>query len=343
MLRSVFIIGAGGLLLLAFWGTNRIPSILFIVLWSTGEHVLMPVRQSISIHAAKTGREGVAMGTTNAIGGIGQAMGHYSIPILFLTLRALGVIGPQEQSTIAIGAGDFSQYRAAFILGAALMLVGIIYCYRMEGTDLRVQRPRLFVRKRYWKYYVLEAFFGARKQVFLTFAPYVLIIQYNARAELVATLYGIWSLSSILVGPLFGKLLDKVGYRVIIIVDAIVLVALCLIYGFAHHVLPKNVAFYVVCVVFVLDAILFVVGLARAIYVRTLSDDSAEVTATLSVGISVNHFISILIAVAGGLLWERLGMETLFSLAGVFGIGSAVFAFSLPRRSRTAKKPRGNA
>lgn len=160
----------------------------------------------------------------------------------------------------------------------------------------------------------------------------MLIIHYGARTELIATLYGIWSLSTIFIGPLFGKLLDKVGYRVIIIVDAILLALLCVIYGFAHHILPSGTAFVVVCIVFVLDAILFVVGLARAMYVRSLSDTPEEVTATLSVGISVNHLISIVIAVAGGLLWERLGMETLFSIAGLFGVASAAFAFTLPRR-----------
>ena len=332
MLRSAFIVSAGGLLLLVFWGTNRIPSILFIVLWSTGEHLLMPVRQSISLHAARPGREGIAMGTTTSVVNVGQVIGQYAIPLIFLLVRATGLAGPETQGPISPGAGQFEPYRAAFLVAAVLMGVGVLISYRMEGASLPVRRPRLFVRKRYWKYYVLEAFFGARKQVFLTFAPYVLIIQYGARTELIATLYGIWSLATIFIGPLFGKLLDRVGYRVIIIVDAIVLSLLCLIYGFAHHVLPGNIAFVVVCVVFVLDAILFVVGLARAMYVRSLSETGEEVTATLSVGISVNHLISIVIAIVGGVLWERLGMETLFSVAGLFGVASAIFSFTLPRR-----------
>jgi predicted MFS family arabinose efflux permease len=96
---------------------------------------------------------------------------------------------------------------------------------------------------------------------------------------------------------------------------------------------PLNVAFAVVAVVFVLDAVLFVVGLARAMYVRSLSTSQEEVTSTLSLGISINHLISIVIAVAGGLLWERLGMETLFTIAALFGAASALFSFTLPRRA----------
>jgi predicted MFS family arabinose efflux permease len=267
MLRSALIVGTSGALLLVFWGTDRIPSILFIVLWSTGEHLIMPVRQSISMHIARKGREGLAMGTTASVGNIGQVIGHYTIPLLFLLLRAVGLLDT-SRGEVGLGLGSFGQYRAVFVVAAALMIVGVFLSYRIEGTNARVRRPRLFIRRRYWKYYVLEAFFGARKQVFLTFAPYVLIIHYGARTELIATLLGVWSLSSIVISPLFGRLLDRVGHRIILIIDAIVLTILCLVYGFAHHVLPAGAAFVVVCVVFVLDAILFVVGLARAKYER---------------------------------------------------------------------------
>ena len=342
MLRTAFVISTGGLLLLVLFGTARIPSILFIVLWSTGEHLLMPVRQSISIHAARPGNEGLAMGTTASVANIGQVVGHYSIPVLFLVLRSLGVFGADAGAERGAGAavepggGVFGPFQLAFLLAAILTTVGIALSFRVAATQRSVRRPRIFIRKRYWKYYVLEAFYGARKQVFLTFAPYVLIIVYGARTELIATLYGIWSLATIFVGPLFGKLLDKVGYRVILIVDATLLMLLCFVYGFAHRILPMDVAFVVVCIVFVLDAILFVVGMARAMYARTLSETQEEVTAALSTGISVNHLISIVIAIIGGVLWERLGMETLFTVAALFGAGSAVFSFTLPRvRART--------
>lgn len=338
MLRMAFIVSAGGLLLLAFWGTAKIPSILFIVLWSTGEHILQPIRQSISIHAAREGQQGLAMGMTSSVGNIGQVIGQYSVPLLFILLRAFGVIGGASSEVVAPGAGNPLPFRVAFIFAAVLMIAGVILSYVVPGANQRVRRPRLFVRKRYWKYYVLEAFFGARKQVFLTFAPYVLIIYYGARTELIATLYGIWSLASIFIGPMFGRLLDRVGYKVIIIADAAVLVLLCLAYGFAGHLLPHGTAFVVVCVVFVIDAILFVVGMARAMYARSLSSTQEEVTATLSVGISVNHLVSIIIAVAGGLLWERLGMETLFSVSAFFGLGSLIFAFTLPRRQKKAEE-----
>ena len=78
---------------------------------------------------------------------------------------------------------------------------------------------------------------------------------------------------------------------------------------------------------------LFMVGMARAKYVQTLSSSKEEVTTTLSAGISINHLISIIIAIAGGLLWESLGIEILFSMAALFGLGSFVFSLFLPSES----------
>ena len=79
---------------------------------------------------------------------------------------------------------------------------------------------------------------------------------------------------------------------------------------------------------------LFSAGMARAVYVRTLSDNQEELTGTLSTGISVNHLISVVIALLGGLLWERLGMEILFSAAAFFGIASLFYTMTLPGRKK---------
>jgi predicted MFS family arabinose efflux permease len=128
--------------------------------------------------------------------------------------------------------------------------------------------------------------------------------------------------------------MDRVGFRRIIVIDAFLQIPLCLFYGFAHRVLPRGVAYAVICVVFVLDALLFAVGMARALYVKSLSSSQDEVTSTLSTGISINHLVSIMIAVAGGLLWEVLGTEALFSIAAFFGLCSFVFSLTLPTPAR---------
>ncbi|MBF9018566.1 MULTISPECIES: MFS transporter [unclassified Oceanispirochaeta] len=319
IVRISFFIALLGMAGLAFATEARWMAVTLIVLWSTGEHLMMPVRQSISIHSAIPGKEGVAMGLTRSAGNIGSVIGFYMVSLIFM------------------GFGHFEElmtYRVVFGLGALFTLAGLLFTLRLGQSEGHVKRPRMMLLPKYRKYYILEMFFGARKQVFMTFAPYVLILNYGASTQLIATLYGIFSLANIFMNPVMGKLVDTIGHKAVLILDSFLLILLCFLYGFAHHLFPGEWAFRVICVVFVLDAMLFSAGIARAVYVRTLSDNQEELTGTLSTGISVNHLISVVIALLGGLLWERLGMEILFSAAALFGIASLFYTMTLPGRKK---------
>ncbi|MBN2655585.1 MAG: MFS transporter [Spirochaetales bacterium] len=308
-----------GLLGLGFFGMNVAPAIVLIVLWSTGEHMLMPIRNSITLHLARAGKEGLAMGTVGSAGNAGQLAGYYLVPLIFLLVRRFGGELPETLP-----------YRATYLIGALILLGGIIMTAKMKNRDDHVKKQKITFSRKFTRYYILEMFFGARKQVFLTFAPYVLIMNYGAKTEYIAFLYSLWSLGNIFLNPLLGRLMDKVGYKVILVADTVILFVLCLVYGFSHRLFDEHTAFIVVSTAFVLDAMLFMVGMARAKYVKTLSESKEEVTTALSAGISINHLISIVIAIAGGLLWESLGLEMLFSMAAFFGLGSFIFSLSLP-------------
>ncbi|MDD8046683.1 MAG: MFS transporter [Verrucomicrobiota bacterium] len=314
IVRLAVLTSAVGMFTLSGLGAYRFPAILGIIIWSTGEHMLMPLKQSIAVHNARPGKEGLAMGSIASMANIGAAIGYYGTPLLFFLLPKIVPIS------------NTNLFRVAFLIAALVLVWGFLLSLRMGRDERVMKRNRFLFRKKFTKYYFLEVFFGARKQVFLSFAPYVLILRYGAKTELVSFLLGIWSLSNIFLNPLFGRLLDRVQYKVIIIADTVILTFLCLIYGFAHHLFSPPVAFVVVCVVFIIDSMLFAVGMARAMYVKENSINQEEFTSTLSTGISINHLISILIAIAGGLLWERLGMEILFSVAALFGVCSFLFS-----------------
>ena len=84
-----------------------------------------------------------------------------------------------------------------------------------------------------------------------------------------------------------------------------------------------------VSVNFVLDSILTLGSMATNVYVQDIAAEPTEVTSTLSTGISVNHLISIIIALLGGYIWQQTGIEVLFTLAAVMGIANSLFAASI--------------
>jgi MFS family permease len=320
IMRLSLLCALAGMSGLMFLGDHRFAAIALIALWSTGEHLMMPVTPSIAMHMAHKGREGLALGSSGSFSSTGQVIGYYLVPVLILAFPFM-----------ARQRGTFACYQVTFVVAAGVVVLALAASAFLRSSAGHAQRERLYFRRKFSRYYMLEVLFGARKQVFITFAPYVLVVQYGAKTELMATLFGALSVINIFVSPLIGRLIDRVGYRLVIIFESVILFVLCLFYGFSHRLFPQGVAFAVVCGVFIMDAVLFSVGMARSMYVKSLSSSPAEVTATLSTGVSVNHLVSIAIAVAGGAVWQTLGVEALFSLSALFAVGYFAFSLTLPR------------
>ena len=180
-------------------------------------------------------------------------------------------------------------------------------------------------------------FYGARKQVFLTFGPYVLILFYGANAATISLLFAISAVACFFASPIVGRIIDRLGYKVVMVADTLILVIVCFFYGFAHHLVPMNIAFIICCVTYVLDSIISLASMASNLYVQDLSDSEEEVKATISTGVSINHVITIFIALFGGWIWQTLGIETLFIASAVLGLCNSAYAASIKTEKKAVK------
>ena len=176
---------------------------------------------------------------------------------------------------------------------------------------------------------MLELFYGARKQIFFTFGPYVLVLFYGASAMQISILFAVTSVCSFFMSPVVGKIIDRFGYKIVMISDTLILVIVCFFYGFAHHIFPMQIAFNICCLNYILDSIISLASMASNVYVQDLADNGDEVRATISTGVSVNHFITIMVALLGGWIWKTLGIETLFMLSAVLGLCNSAYAATI--------------
>ena len=196
-------------------------------------------------------------------------------------------------------------------------------------------KSRFYFRRKFTKFYLLEVFYGARKQVFFTFGPYVLILFYGANTTVISLLFAVSAICCFFAAPAVGKIIDRLGYKIVMVSDTLILVVVCFFYGFAHHLFPRNIAFFICCVNYILDSVISLASLASNVYVQDISDNDDEMRATISTGISVNHMITILIALFGGWIWKVLGIETLFTLSAVLGLCNSAYAASIKVPQRT--------
>jgi MFS family permease len=312
---AVMLAGIAGLL---FVKSEKIIVVVFMVLFSFGEHIIMPVKNSISLDLAQEGKSGASLGITGTINNLGNIAGFLIVTVIFFIFSRAG-----------FDRADTTQFRVVLAVSAALMIAAVLIALTIKETKIKAKRRRFYFAKKFSKYYMLEIFYGARKQVFLTFAPLVLIIQYGANTSLIAFLYAICAGAGMVMSPAIGKIIDSLGYKFIMITDTLILAAVCFFYGFSHRLFPEHIAYIVVCVNFVLDSILSLCSMASNVYVQSISDSQEEMTATISTGISVNHLISIFIALLGGLIWKVTGIEVLFSISAVLGLLNSLYAATI--------------
>ena len=299
---------------------TKVLATLAICMYSLGEHIQIGMKSTLSLQYAKEGRGGRALGVQSAVSQIGTLAGYLVIVLAFSL-----IVGDQP-------------YQLFFALAAVLAGISAVFSMKITGkSETDKNKARFYFRKKYTKYYMLEMFYGARKQVFLTFGPYVLILFYGANAATISLLFAISAVAGFIASPIVGRIIDKVGYKTVMVADTLILVIVCFFYGFAHHLFPKEVAYYICCANYVLDAIISQASMAANVYVQDLADNGDEVKATISTGVSINHVITIFIALCGGWIWQSLGIETLFVISAVLGLCNSAYAATIKtRRQLTA-------
>ena len=96
-------------------------------------------------------------------------------------------------------------------------------------------------------------------------------------------------------------------------------------------------AFIVCCLNYILDAVISQASMASNVYVQDLSNGPDEVKATISTGVSINHLITIFIALFGGWIWQKLGMELLFILSAILGLCNSAYAATINIKKEKAE------
>lgn len=281
-----------GMIGLAEWGTSWTPMLGFLVLWSFGSHVSMPVRSSLGLTLARKEAQGRRLGQ---IAGAGTAATVIGCGLVWLIFRR---------------AED--AYRVAFWAGGLMAAAGAVFyaLMRMPGAHLR--RPRFVWRREYWLYYVLAVLFGARKQVFITFGPWVLVRIFEQPPHVFAQLGIAGALVGVVFQPWLGVLIDRFGERRVLMADSVCLLAVCMGYGLSDHIPSRSAAVWVLYACYVADMVLFGVNMARATYLSKIAVRREDVAPTLGMEVSINHIVSMSIPTLGGLAWMRWGHGSVF-------------------------------
>ncbi len=302
-----FAMQAAGIMLLA----NLSPTFQAMTGWlfmlSLGQHLFLPLNQSIGMELASAGTEGSLLGRANALKNLAQLTGG---ALVFIAFSLIGT------GRLAFG------FRINFIAAGIVYLVAGLSLASMSAAKRDRTEPRLVLKKRYSLFYLLSILFGTRKQLFITIAPWVIVVVYGKPTSVLAALYFVAGFAGVVLQPLIGKAVDTLGERFMLGLEAIILVPVCLLYGFAGFIFPDAIAFAIVCACYVADSLLMSFGMARSTWLKKTAEFDKDIAPTLAMGISIDHIFSIAVALSAGLLWDAFGFQWVFAAGALIALAN---------------------
>jgi len=287
--RIAMCICVAGLLGLGFFTHSFGVMLVWLAIFSLGQHLYMPVNPSIGMSLSKPEN-------------YGSRLGLYSAYMLTATIAGYGIVW--------VGIRYLGlTYNTAFIICAVLYMAAALIFSLMKHSPAPFRKPKFIFRKRYTLFYLMSIVNGGRKQIFLTFAPWVLIQIYHIDAPVFAMFGLIIAVLSIGTRKIVGKAIDKLGERFVLSVEAVILFVICFGYTFSGDFLPTNIALIIMAACYIIDSSMSVVEMARSTYVKKIAANPEDVSPTLSAGISLDHIVAMSVPALGGLVWAAAGED----------------------------------
>jgi hypothetical protein len=188
------------------------------------------------------------------------------------------------------------------------------------------QLKTFVLRKRYWLYYALQFMSGARRQIFVVFAGFMMVELFGLEVHEVTKLYLINLVVNIIFAPLMGRLVTLFGERRALLFEYAGLVVVFLAYGGVYYF---GWGVVVAATLYVIDHIFFALALALKTYFQKIADPQ-DIAPTAAVSFTINHIAAVFLPAALGYLWLSSPMAV-FVLAAMMASVSFALALLIPR------------
>lgn len=295
-----------GMVFLGFFTPPLAIMLIALFLFSSGQHIYMPLADSIFISLNPDENK------------VGKRMGQYkSTDTAFRLLAAIIAFLGFRYGVLSFQA----EIKTVFLISAVSLLVAaILFFILMRRRDEKIIQRKFSLNfsSDYKYYYILAAVHGAQKQIMLVFGPWVLISMLNQPTDSMALLAIIGSFVGIFFLRALGKWIDRFGIKKLLYVDALSFIVVYFLYGLIAWGLDINFLpsqgwpIIVVSSMFVLDRMSMNMGMVRVLYMKSIAKKPEDITSALSTGISLDHIITIGFAALGGLIWTTFGPQYVF-------------------------------
>ncbi|WNY99005.1 MFS transporter [Sulfurospirillum sp. 'SP'] len=300
---SLFLLGLGTLL------TGFFPSTIGLytttLLMSVGFHYLETLHSSLSLQWIQKEQAPSFLGKLSALRSF---MALFILGLLYIMMQILNI-----------------GYIAVYVFsGGVTMLLAVIAWMGFEHfKDDVVQETRLFLRKEYWLFYILTFLAGARRQIVVVFAGFLLVEKFHFSVENMLLLLIANTIINMICAPYAGKLIERFGENLSLKLEYICIVLIFILYGLVQSQIMA-------VVLYILDNLFYTIAIALKTYFQKIADPK-DISVTSGVASAINHIAAVFLPFTLGIIW-------IYSTSAVFFIGAAIamvaflLTFLLPKK-----------
>ena len=211
-------------------------------------------------------------------------------------------------------------YNSVYMVAGGFTALVAVFCllaYPVFKAEHR-QHTHMVLRRRYWLYYALQFMSGARRQIFVVFAAFMMVERFGFEVHELTALFLVNFLANMLFAPLMGRAVLVWGERRALTFEYVGLIAIFLAYGGIYY-LGWGVA--MAAGLYVVDHLFFALAFALKTYFQKIADP-ADIAPTAAVAFTINHIAAVVLPALLGYLW-------LTSPGAVFGLAAAMATVSL--------------
>ena len=274
-------------------------------LMSVGFHYYETIKQSLSLQWLSIDEAPAVLGKLIAVSSV-ASLAAYSF--LWLSETYLGL-----------------SFKTIYLVGGGCCLALTLFAWLgfPHFKAATPQRKHLLMRKRYWLYYALTFMGGARRQIFVVFAGFLMVEKFGYSVSDIALLYIINHLFNWAFAARIGKLVGRIGERRALTFEYCGLFCVFTAYAFVNDATWA-------AGLYVLDHLFFSLAIAIKTYFQKIADP-ADMASTAGVAFTINHIAAVVIPALFGLVWLVSPMAV-FLMGSVMALISLLLARNIPLR-----------
>ncbi len=283
--------------------------LLFMTLLSSiGFHYYETVNQSLQLQWLPKDRAPIVLGQIVAVGSGASLVAYAALVVTWKTF-------------------DLSYNMVYGLAGGACVLITLIAAFAYPQFEApEPQLKKFILHRRYWLYYLLQFMSGARRQIFVVFAAFMMVERFGMEVHQLTALFILNFIANMIFAPLMGRAVARYGERNVQVFEYIGLTGVFLAYGGIYWF---GWGVILAAVLYILDHLFFALSFALKTYFQKIADPR-DIAPTAAVAFTINHIAAVFLPAGLGYLWITSPTSVFILAAAMAGV-SVFLAALIPR------------